>query len=726
MSSSDRTDQVTPSSHDQTAQWFAEALDMDEERRALFLEQVAAQNEKAARELAALLSAYVRFDEGMDCRNFDRALDDVPEKRSFPSIPGKQTDVPPELLHASPGEKEPLSGRRIGRYQIIRELGRGGTARVYLAYQETPSRLVALKIIPGLGSPESFLDRFRREYQALALMGHPQIATVYDAGRTREGEAWIAVEYVEGHQITEYCEARRLPFRERLHLFMQVLNGVLHAHQRGVVHRDLKPSNILVTEIDGKALVKIIDFGLAKGIHRSLASAMLETGKSIIMGTPAYLSPERMVMGVHHPPDTRADIYALGVILFELLTGRLPFDLSRFVNKPLDEVFRILREENPVPPGKYIRDHEGTFRLPPDLDRIVMKAMAKDIHQRYPSVATFKEDLIRFFKHQPVYAARHGPIQVLQKLAGRNKIRIGATVLILISLVSGITLSLKNKKEAEIARTKYQTVNRFLQNILVAPISDGRGREVRIVDVLQNGEQLFKKGFHGDAELELELRTTLGNTYSGLGLYEEARPHLERALALNRSLQGEDDPRTANAHYRIGRLLIELEQFGTATSHFEAAIATQTRVFGEEHRHTLRSIAGLAETFIFRDRHAEAEHLFRKIWRQQLRLFGPEDEDTLSSLVGLADSIRQDKPVEAQGYYHEALAALKRILGSQHHKTLNTLHNLGLCLIGLRRYQEAEILLRQTVAGCEAALGEMAGYEIQDQPGSLSLSSRAS
>src|SRR5437870_4805090 len=325
----------------------------------------------------------------------------------------------------------PRLGARVGPYKLLQVIGEGGMGVVYMAEQEQPvKRRVALKLIkPGMDSRQ-VLSRFEAERQALALMDHPNIAKVFDGGMTNEGRPFFVMEYVKGVPITQYCDDARLSIQQRLKLFAQVCQAVQHAHQKGIIHRDLKPSNILVCLYDGQPVPKVIDFGLAKAMHQPLTEHTLHTAHGVMMGTPLYMSPEQAELN-NLDVDTRTDIYALGVILYELLTGTTPLEKQRFKEAAWQEMLRLIKEEEPPRPSarlsgsKTLPSLAAQRQLEPvkltklvrgELDWIVMKCLEKDRARRYETANGFARDVQAYLADEPVEAcppsARYRPSKV--------------------------------------------------------------------------------------------------------------------------------------------------------------------------------------------------------------------------------------------------------------------------------------------------------------------------
>jgi len=352
-------------------------------------------------------------------------------------------------------------GDMIGRYKLIRQIGEGGFGTVFLAEQSQPvKRQVALKVIkPGMDSKE-VIARFEVERQALALMDHPHIAKVHDAGTTEGGRPYFVMELVKGVPITNYCEENHPDIRERLELFTDVCAAIQHAHQKGIIHRDVKPSNILVSSHDGKPMVKVIDFGIAKAIGMVLTEQTFLTRHDRMIGTPQYMSPEQAEL---HPlaVDTRSDIYSLGVILFELLTGTTPLDDHQLRNATYTEMLRLIREVIPPKPSARLAEVSA---FPPrslrgDLDWIVLKALEKDPARRYESAGALAEDLHRFLQHKPVEARSPGMAYVMQRFTRRHRGPVFAGMALLLMLILGAVGTSIGMKRALDAKTELEHKN---------------------------------------------------------------------------------------------------------------------------------------------------------------------------------------------------------------------------------------------------------------------------
>jgi serine/threonine protein kinase len=438
-------------------------------------------------------------------------------------------------------------GITIGPYRLISRLGEGGMGEVFLAGQTEPiKRRVALKVIkPGMDS-RAVVARFEAERQALALMDHPCIARVIDAGATERGRPYFVMEYVAGERITKYCDRYRLDTKQRLELFIQVCGGVQHAHQKAVIHRDLKPSNIMVTEVDGKPAPKIIDFGVAKAAEQPLTDCAMHTLMGHIVGTPEYMSPEQAdAMGMD--VDTRTDVYALGVVLYELLSGTQPFSSARLREAGVEEIQRIIREVDPPRPSTRISslgDQASTVSerrhtvprqlshdLRGDLDWITMKALAKERDRRYDTANGLAMDLGRFLNHEPVIASPPSPAYRLRKLVRRNRAAVAALAAVMavlaVAVVVRTSLYLRAERESERARTqsaKATQVPEFLTGMLagVGPAA-ARGRDTTMLQgILAETDKRLGQDLVDQPEVEAELRDVLATTSADLGDFVKA------------------------------------------------------------------------------------------------------------------------------------------------------------------------------------------------------------
>ena len=465
---------------------------------------------------------------------------------------------------------EPASGIIIGPYHLLQLIGEGGMGEVWLAEQRQPvRRRVAVKLIKIGMDTREVVARFESERQALALMDHPAIAKVFDAGSTPEGRPYFVMEYVVGLPITEYCDRHKLSTRQRLELFIQVCEGVQHAHQKAIIHRDLKPSNILVTEVDGKPMPRIIDFGVAKATSR-LSAGTMYTQLGAIVGTLGYISPEQ-ADSAGQDVDTRTDVYSLGVVLYELLVGALPLD---FYKLAYDEVLRRLREQDVPRPSTKVRTLGGdsavmaqnrgadipalSRQLRGDADAIALKALEKDRKRRYATPLELAADIGHYLRNEPVTA--HAPSVGYRARKFFRRYRVGlitaaAFVLVLIAATAvSIRQSIRANREAAIA----QAVNDFLQNDLLGQASTSNQSKpdpnLKVRTALDRAAQRIEGKFTQQPGVEASIRNTIAEAYMDLGVYPEAQTQFERALDIDRRVLGEKDPKTLRTMSRLGTL----------------------------------------------------------------------------------------------------------------------------------------------------------------------------
>jgi serine/threonine protein kinase len=489
------------------------------------------------------------------------------------------------------------AGDMVGPYRLVRTLGEGGFGVVWEAEQSKPlKRTVAVKVIKaGMDSVE-VLARFDAERQALARMDHPNIAKVLDAGMTETGRPYFAMELVEGRTITDYCREEGLAIQGRLRLFVDVCSAVNHAHQKGVIHRDIKPNNVLVVTVESKPVVKVIDFGIAKAIEGELTDQAFRTRAEQWVGTPVYMSPEQAGMGMGDL-DTRSDIYALGGILYELLTGVPPFDSSALQNAGYEEMRRIIREEEPPRPSVRIttqgRSGSGENVAPPatsgtaslrsisyELDWVVMKALEKSKERRYDTAASLADDVERFLADEPVMAKPPTSWYLIAKFARRHRRAVQVLLLIAVILVAAVAIStwqaLLARKAEQLAQHRLEEANRERENKTVAlqdaeavsrllaevfqlPHPDMDGRKVTVVEALDVAAKKLEQELSSQPERHAMLLEVLAHTYDGLALHDRSQPLRQRVLELHRSQKGDAH---ADSLLALRRLIVNAERAG--------------------------------------------------------------------------------------------------------------------------------------------------------------------
>jgi eukaryotic-like serine/threonine-protein kinase len=656
------------------------------------------------------------------------------------------------------------AGEQIGPYRLLQKLGEGGMGEVWVAEQREPlRRMVAVKVIKIGMDTRQVVGRFEAERQALAVMDHPAIAKVLDAGATDHGRPYFVMEYVQGEPITAYCDRQRLSTDARLALFVRVCEGVQHAHHKGIIHRDLKPSNVFVTIVDGQPVPKIIDFGIAKATAHRLTEQTVFTELGALIGTPEYMSPEQAEMG-GLDIDTRTDIYSLGVLLYELLTGTLPFESKALRERALDEIRRTIRQVEPPRPSTRITElgpasaeaararlTEPTRlagQLRGDLDWITMKALDKDRTRRYDSAMGLANDIRRHLRHEPVSAGPPSTVYRTKKFVRRHRFGVlAAAILVALLVAFGVTMTVQAQRIArerdranrEAATTRQ--VSDFLVGLFkVSDPSEARGRTITAREVLDKGAGRIDKAMKDQPDVQATLMTTMGVVYQGLGLYEEAAPLLENALAIRKRLYGNEDLKVSVSMGNLAALLKEKGQLDTSESllrqaaescrklgvansdyadilsnlgdvltskgSYEAADATFLEELAIRRRLSSDRDAGIATVIhnrggirMERSDYAGAETLFREALAMRRRVLGADHPDTATTMVVLSAALSAlGKQEEAERLCREALAIRRRILGNEHPSVATNLHDLAFALLVKGRNDEAEALVRESLA----------------------------
>jgi serine/threonine protein kinase/tetratricopeptide (TPR) repeat protein len=654
-----------------------------------------------------------------------------------PALDGPPTDLlreaaagPPDDTRSSPGSvgvPEPSAepgSVLAGRYTLGERIGEGGMGEVWAARQTAPvKRTVAVKLIRAGVNSQAVLARFEQERQALAVLDHPNVARVLDGGVTAAGQPFFVMELVNGLPLTRFCDEAKLPPRERLALFVPICQAVQHAHQKGIVHRDLKPANILVTVVDGRPVPKVIDFGVAKATGEKLTDATLSTQFGAVVGTLEYMAPEQAgYSGVD--VDTRADVYALGVILYELLTGLRPIDVERMRQAAVLEVIRIIREEEPSKPStrlstdaalpslaalRQTEPRKLTALLRGELDWVVMKCLEKPRDRRYGSASDLARDVERFLANEPVEARPPSRAYRLRKFVRRNRVQVVAAGLVFLALVAGVvgtTVGLFRadaaRRDAVAQRDKAERVAKFMAETLEGVTPEvARGRDVRVLKEMMDAAAARIEAGELEAapEAELRLRLTVGTVYRRLSEYPAAGRLLEPAAELARRLHPGDHPDLAEAVEAVASLCKDRGELAKAEPLYREALAMRMRLTPGDHPATADLTDNLALVLQLRDDFPASEALHRDALAMRRRLHPGDHKDVALSLNNLGELLRRRSEFdESERLHGDALAMRRRLHPGDHPLTATSLINLG----GLARArgdtQAAERHVREAVA----------------------------
>jgi len=715
-----------------------EAMQMAPERRSHYLDGACGANAALRAELDSLLVANADL-----CSGF---LEHTAAEAAIAESVG--------LIHAG----RPLrAGESFAqKFRLVRRLGEGGMGQVWLADQIAPvRRLVALKLIKAGMYDENIAHRFQSERQSLALMDHPAIAKVFEAGATAQGQPYFVMEYVPGLPITDYCDRHRLSIRRRLELFIQACEGVQHAHHKAIIHRDLKPANILVVEVDGKPVPRIIDFGLAKAVTSALDPAQ-STHFGHLMGTPGYMSPEQ-VDAAQHDIDTRTDVYSLGATLYVLLSGMLPFE-STPTEKPLDEILRQLREDEPPTPSTRLREARDTAskaaasratepkqlvgQLRGDLDWITLKALERDRSRRYGTPSELAADLRRYLAHEPVSAHPANALYRLGKYTRRHRVGIGVGAGLLVLLAAFAVSQTLNLRRITQERDRAARITDFMTGMFkVSDPSEARGNKVTAREILDKASADIDRHLAEDPDVQSQMMSVMASTYLNLGLYARAHELAQRSLDERLRVLGAGDARTLATMAQLGWVLsreghdAEAEKLvrralsglrhalGSADplsletmDHLALILQHQGhaeegerldrevvdiagRSLGNDNPLTLVSKNHLGTALLTQARYADAERNYRQLLSVERRVLGDDHPETLKALNNLATAIQsQGRLAEAEPLYREVLATQQRVLGPEHQNTLRAMEGYANLVGSLGRSADAEQLFRQIVA----------------------------
>jgi len=627
------------------------------------------------------------------------------------SSPGGGSDGPGDAGALSPGQIF------CERFRLISKLGEGGMGQVWLAEQISPVwRRVALKLIRAGMYDESVAQRFQAERQSLAIMDHPAIAKVFDAGATPQGQPYFVMEYVPGPPITEYCDQNKLTIRQRLELFIQACDGVQHAHQKAFIHRDLKPANILVVEVDGRPQPRIIDFGLAKAIEVKAMAAQANdplqyTRWGQILGTPGYMSPEQFNRDARDV-DTRSDVYSLGIVLYVLLTGLQPFEITPRQQPPMEELLRRLREEDPPKPSGKVsgdRDTSSTTAaarctdraelvslLRGDLDWIAMKALERDRERRYGTPAELAADLRRYLNHEAVLARPPSTAYRARKYIRRHRVAVSVSAGLMVLLAAFSVLQALELRRTAQQRDRATRITEFMTGMFkVADPSEARGNSVTVREILDKASNDIRLGLGRDPQVQAQMMQVMARTYMNLGLYPRAHDLATAALEAQMALLGPDNRETLTSRELVAWSELRLGDLVAAESQERAVLADEQRILGREDPSTLESMIHLASALQRRNDYRGEEALAREVIQISTRHMAPESVLTLQARSLLAGSLFiQQRLPDAEQAFRESLDADRRVLGPDHPDTLKTMSNLGIVINFQGRRAEAEPLFR--------------------------------
>ena len=687
---------------------FAQARQLaDPAARAAYLDAACAGNPRLRADVEALLRAGAG-DPGF----LERPAGPLSGTSDLSSADGPSAEPPRPVAAEQPGA---VLG---GRYKLIEPIGEGGMGTVWVAQQTEPvRRAVAVKLIKAGMDSGAVLARFEAERQALALMDHPNIAKVLDAGAAPDGRPYFVMELVKGVPITKFCDARKLTPRERLELFVPVCQAVQHAHQKGVIHRDLKPGNVLVALYDDRPVPKVIDFGVAKAAGQPLTDKTLMTGFGAVVGTPEYMSPEQASLN-QLDVDTRSDVYALGVLLYELLTGTTPVDRKSLGKAAVLEVLRVVREVEPPRPSQKLSTadalptiaanrHTEPKRLAAlvrgELDWIVMKALEKDRTRRYETANGLAADIGRYLAGEPVQAVPPSAGYKLRKFARKHRGPVVAAGLVFAALVAGagaatwqavradaarrdaeaarqaeteqrVTAEAAQKAEAEQrrvaeerARESDALVTFFQEKVFAAARPKGRdgglGHDVTLRRAILAAQPAMATDFRDQPLVEARLRHALGTTLGHLGEYEAGRKEFERARAIYHGQRGRDHPDTLASASHLANCYAALGRRADALELCEEVLAARERVLPPEHPDTLVSMSNLAELYAELGRRADALRLGERVLAARKRVLPPDHPDTVRSMEQMAGRYAElGRRAAALKLHEEVVGAYKRVL----------------------------------------------------------------
>lgn len=710
---------MTPERFQQVMAIFERACALHGDARSACLEQACGPDAELRREVEALLA----HDEGPI------------EPMKSAAVGGGARMLAAEIARSDAAAASGNSPVVIGRYRVIRKVGEGGMGTVYEAEQENPRRTVALKVIrPGLTSRQ-LLKRFEQEAQLLGRLQHPGIAQIFDAGTADAGQGpqpFFAMEFIHGRTLTDYARHHALGTRDRLTLMGQVCDAVHHAHQKGIIHRDLKPGNILVVERDGSGAsasarpssagsfgqVKILDFGVARATDADMQMTTQQTDVGQLIGTIPYMSPEQVV-GNPADLDVRSDVYALGVVLYELLAERLPYDIR---HKPIAEAARVIGEVDPTPLSSINKVFRG------DIETIVAKALEKQKERRYESAADLGADIERYLRDEPIIARPAGTWYQFRKFARRNTGLVGgvaAAFIVLVLGVVGTSISLfralkaeslaatrladvtSAKELADLESAKAKQINRFLQKMLssVNPRA-GVGRDVTVKEVLDRAALDLNEELADQPAVRAAIHLTIGDAYRSLGEYAAAETQLRQGNELCEQVYGPDHEETGIAAGNLGMLYWENNNYPAAEPLYRRELEIARRVHGPDDVKVGVALDHLGQLLMAMGRLDESEPLMRDGMRILRAALGEDDPKVATIYNNLARVLaHRGRVPEALEFAQQGLAIRRKVLPPNHPTLASSLFDIALMYKDRGRLEEADPMFAESLAILREALG---------------------
>ncbi len=652
--------------HERASELFLKLRDMEPGARGAALSQAAAGDEALLAEVNSLLS----HDAEMTGATGGRGRQAGPPQTS---LPGK-----------------------IGPYSVIRRIGHGGSGYVLLAEQSEPvHRRVAIKIVPHAAVSPELAARFEFEQRALERTDHPNIARILDAGRTPDGLPYLVMDYVEGVPLVDYCRTHGFGVRDCVLLMLDVADAVQHAHQRGVIHRDLKPANILVSEVSGRPTPRVLDFGIAKPIADAFGAESPATS-GLPMGTPAYMAPEQTG---GQPIDTRADVYALGAVLYHLVSGRPPIDTTGDILDALKKIKnQVPRPASEVAGDQPTRD-TASGAMWTDLDCVLAKALEKEPGRRYSTAAAFGEDLKRLLRSEPIEA--HPPTMRYRaaRFARRNRTLVAsltvvtlALVLGVVGLTAGLIEARRQRIEAANQGDAQREINRFLTDDLLAAASpEQQGGKVTAEDLLDRASKKIDQRFPDRPVIAAAVHHVLGTAYTELGAFEKAQRHLDRAVSLRRAASGEDSADTVHSEIAAATLLARLEKFPEAEVALKSAVNRARLILGPDDPALYSALNDLGTTYEGLDKGKEAVALLQEALAGRIRLLGPKHPHVLMTTSNLAQGYdRLGQTDKALQLSIDALHIAESLDDPPQLILIGLNNNIGATYQDLNKHREAE------------------------------------